>query len=272
MVLGQQAVFPFVASQCVCNCVMLGQGLGHNMPPPPPPPHNNIKIGSQWVSSHSFCSFGKFCLGQMHYWLGAAFVAPPQHPLGWRHTFSNCFPTKIFYSVQKYFNIFHHRQGGREIQLSGRFVPGEISSGISGAGDELVNMTTRAANEGLTFEKILQSRRTEKAPTMAFSWLKDTLLSRRLKTWTALRINNSVWNVKPSFEAPMTTTSSSQTRSCFVSTTHSVFIKVSSRISFILIFPIHHPPHGRREWISQPYIIHHTLTQSQFSLFIFCCI
>ena len=156
MVLGQQAVFPFVASQCACNCVMLGQGLGHNMAPSPPPPHNNIKIGSQWVSSHSFCSFGKFCLGQMHYWLGAAFVAPPQHPLGWRHTFSNCFPTKIFYSVQKYFKIFHHRQGGGEIQLSGRFVPGEISSGISGAGDELVNMTARASNEGLTFEKISQ--------------------------------------------------------------------------------------------------------------------
>ena len=181
MVLGQQAVFPFVASQCACNCVMLGQGLGHNMPPSPPPPHNNIKIGSQWVSSHSFCSFGKFCLGQMHYWLGAAFVAPPQHPLGWRHTFSNCFPTKIFYSVQKYFNIFHHRQGGGEIQLSGRFVPGEISSGISGAGDELVNMTARASNEGLTFEKISQSQR--RLLLRAFSWLKDTMLSRRLKTW-----------------------------------------------------------------------------------------
>ena len=48
-----------------------------------PPLSNNIKISSQWVSSLSFCNFGKFCLGQMHS-TGRGFVvdiaSPPTPP------------------------------------------------------------------------------------------------------------------------------------------------------------------------------------------------
>ena len=40
--------------------------------------------------------------------------------------------------------------------------------------------------------------------------------------------------------------------------THSVFINRSSGISFILIFLIHHESDGRREWISQQFIISQT--------------
>ena len=50
----------------------------HCVPSPPP---NNIKISSQWVSSLSFCYFGKFCLGQMHSTGTGIVIFISPHPL-----------------------------------------------------------------------------------------------------------------------------------------------------------------------------------------------
>ena len=91
--------------------------------PVPLPPPNNIKISSQWVSSLSFCYFGKFCLGQMA--LSAAWslcrhcARSSSDPLGWLGA-SDCKATfKYFHSFRKYW--ISYEQSDSQLSNAGRW-------------------------------------------------------------------------------------------------------------------------------------------------------